>query len=52
MFVPNYNLKRYCLLLNKGWALDGLGNYKDAIIFLDRALAIDPNNKYALNNKV
>jgi len=34
-----------------GWALVGLGNYKQAIIYLDKALAIYPNDKYALNNK-
>lgn len=31
-----------------GWALDGLGNYTGAITYLNRALAIHPNNRDAL----
>ncbi|MGC1932937.1 MAG: tetratricopeptide repeat protein [Candidatus Nitrosopolaris sp.] len=38
-------------LNNKGWTLIRLGNYKDAIPYLDKALAIDPNCRLALNNK-
>ncbi|MGB6593241.1 MAG: tetratricopeptide repeat protein [Candidatus Nitrosopolaris sp.] len=36
---------------NKGAALVDLGNYTQAITYFDKALAIDPNDKYALNLK-
>jgi tetratricopeptide (TPR) repeat protein len=38
-------------LSNKGWALNGLGNYTEAIKYLDNASALDPNNKHTWNNK-
>ncbi|MFZ0893906.1 MAG: tetratricopeptide repeat protein, partial [Candidatus Nitrosopolaris sp.] len=38
-------------LTDKGNALNGLGNYKQAIQYYDKALAIDPNNKDALDGK-
>jgi tetratricopeptide (TPR) repeat protein len=34
-----------------GRVLGNLGNYTGAITYLDRALSIDPNYKFALNNK-
>ena len=34
-----------------GLALNRLGNYREAIIYLDRALTIDPKDIAALNNK-
>jgi tetratricopeptide (TPR) repeat protein len=36
---------------NKGWALNELGRYQEAIPYFDRALAIDPDYVHALNNK-
>ena len=33
------------------FALDSLGNYTKAILYLDKVLAIDPNDKFALYNK-
>jgi tetratricopeptide (TPR) repeat protein/uncharacterized protein YjbI with pentapeptide repeats len=38
-------------LANKGGALDNLGDHTQAIQYYDKALAIDPNDKYALVNK-
>ena len=38
------------VLYDKGDALYSLGNYTQAIPYLDKALAIDPNDKYALND--
>ena len=38
-------------LSNKGATLNSLGNYTQAIPYLDRALAIDPKYDYALYNK-
>jgi len=38
-------------LNNKGAALDSQGNYAEAISYYDKALAIDPNDKNALNWK-
>jgi len=35
----------------KGESLNGLGNYSQAIPYLDKALAIDPNYTVALNDK-
>jgi uncharacterized protein len=37
-------------LILPGFALDSLGNYKDALKYLDKALAIDTNDEFALNN--
>ena len=45
------NLGKYQEAIEKGFALDSLGNYKEAITYFDKALAIDPGNKYTLNNK-
>ncbi|MFZ0514961.1 MAG: tetratricopeptide repeat protein [Candidatus Nitrosopolaris sp.] len=36
---------------NKGLDLGRLGNYTGAIIYLDKALAIDPHDVRTLNNK-
>ena len=38
-------------LINKGLALDNLGNHIQAIQYYDKALAIDPNDVDALYNK-
>jgi tetratricopeptide (TPR) repeat protein len=38
-------------LNNKGLALDNLGNYTEAILYYDKALAIQSNDTYALDNK-
>ena len=38
-------------LINKGLALDNLGNYTQAIQYYDKVLAIDPKYVAALNNK-
>jgi Tetratricopeptide repeat/PKD domain len=38
-------------LNSKGIALENQGKYAEAITYYDRALAIDPNNKFALSNK-
>jgi tetratricopeptide (TPR) repeat protein len=38
-------------LFDKGLALDGLGQYEEAISYYDKVLAIDPNNIFALGNK-
>jgi tetratricopeptide (TPR) repeat protein len=38
-------------LLNKGFSLGELHNYKEAIDCYDKVLDIDPNNVVALNNK-
>ena len=38
-------------LINKGVALHERGQYEEASTYYDRALAIDPNDVYALNNK-
>ena len=35
----------------KGFVLDGLGRYDEAIKIYDKALGIDPNNPITLNNK-
>jgi tetratricopeptide (TPR) repeat protein len=36
----------------ESWALISLGNYTGAIHYLDKALAIDPNDKLALSHKL
>ena len=38
-------------LVKNGDALNNLGNYTEAIQYYEKALAIDPNNKIALNGK-
>jgi Flp pilus assembly protein TadD len=38
-------------LINKALALDNLGNYTQAIQYLNKALAIDPKDVDVLNNK-
>jgi tetratricopeptide (TPR) repeat protein len=38
-------------LLNTSYSLGTIGNPVVANSYLDKALAIDPNNKFALNNK-
>ena len=38
-------------LAYKAWALGGLGKYKEAITYLDKALATHANDKVALTNK-
>ncbi|MGB8034605.1 MAG: tetratricopeptide repeat protein [Nitrososphaeraceae archaeon] len=38
-------------LVDKGLALDDLGNYTGAIAYYDKALAIDPKNVFALTFK-
>ena len=38
-------------LVDKGNALFVQGNYRQTIQYYDKALAMDPNNKYVLNNK-
>jgi tetratricopeptide (TPR) repeat protein len=38
-------------VLDKGLALENLRNYTGAIVYFDKALAIDPNDTYALDNK-
>jgi tetratricopeptide (TPR) repeat protein len=38
-------------LNNNGSFLAKLGKYKESIVFFDKALAINPNYVYALNNK-
>jgi tetratricopeptide (TPR) repeat protein len=38
-------------LIDKGNSFYNLGNYQEAITYYDKALAIDPNNVYALNAK-
>jgi tetratricopeptide (TPR) repeat protein len=44
---PNYEDALY----DKGDALNYLGNYSQALPYLDRALALDPSDKYSLNDK-
>ena len=39
------------MLNNKGLSLAKLGMYNQSIVFFDKALAINPNYVYALNNK-
>ena len=39
----------FCLLVHPGESLDNLGNYSQAIPYLDKALAIDPNYKEAVS---
>ena len=39
------------VLIEKGVALDNLGNYTGAIQYYDKALAIDPKDVNALDNK-
>ena len=38
-------------MYNKGFAINGLGIYQEAIEWLDKALRIDPNYEYAWNSK-
>ena len=38
-------------LNDRGYALNGLGRYKEAITYLDKALAIDPKYKWPFYNK-
>jgi tetratricopeptide (TPR) repeat protein len=38
-------------LTNKALALGRLGNFTGAILYYDKALAIQPNDTYALDNK-
>jgi tetratricopeptide (TPR) repeat protein len=38
-------------LNNKGLSLAKLGKYNESIVFFDKALAINPNYVYAMNNK-
>ena len=38
-------------LNNKGVVLANLGNYYEAIKYIDKALAMDPNDATALDNK-
>jgi tetratricopeptide (TPR) repeat protein len=38
-------------LTGKGQSLDNLGNYTQAMSYIDKALAIDPNDKFALSGK-
>ena len=51
--VHPYALNKYgfALFLRMGSALNNLGNYTQAIPYLDKALAIDPNDKLALEEK-
>ena len=37
--------------ITKAETLAGLGNYTGAIVYYDKALAIDPRDKFALTNK-
>ncbi|MGC1928823.1 MAG: tetratricopeptide repeat protein [Candidatus Nitrosopolaris sp.] len=37
--------------LDKGLALENLRNYTGAVKYYDKALAINPNHTYALDNK-
>jgi tetratricopeptide (TPR) repeat protein len=45
------NPKYLLSLIEKGDFLDSIGNYRLAISYYDKALAIDPNNAEALNGK-
>jgi tetratricopeptide (TPR) repeat protein len=38
-------------LSGKGWALNDLGRYEEAISYYDKVLAIDTNNVYTLLHK-
>jgi tetratricopeptide (TPR) repeat protein len=38
-------------LSGKGWALNDLGRYEEAISYSDKVLAIDPDDVDALNSK-
>ena len=38
----------FLLLYNKGVVLDNLGNHTGAIVYYDKALAIDPHDVSAL----
>jgi tetratricopeptide (TPR) repeat protein len=38
-------------LYNKGFGLQRLERYEEAIGYWDKVLAIDPNNKLAIDNK-
>ena len=51
--TTNATLNQVTMLNNKGNALlsVGLGNYTQAIMYFDKALAIDPKNVAALTNK-
>ena len=44
---PNYKEALY----GKGYALNGQGNYAAVTSYYDKALAVDPNLKYALDGK-
>ena len=43
---PNISTAYYL----KGWALDALGEYDNAIVYYKKALEFDPTDTYALNN--
>ena len=56
--VPSENYTKLAIdthyvnaLTNKAVALDRLGNYTGAILYIDKALAIQPNDTYALTGK-
>ena len=38
-------------MTNKGIELNKIGNYNESIVYFDKALAIDPKNVLALNEK-
>ena len=45
------NKNVFAIFLHIGSALDRLGNYTQAISYLDKALTLDPNDKFALEEK-
>jgi tetratricopeptide (TPR) repeat protein len=49
--TTNTTLNQIILLNNKGTSLYNLGRFNESIVYFDKALAIDPNNVAALDNK-
>src|SRR5660398_150697 len=49
--LPLLDKIKVCESLNKGFALNRLGKYQEAITAFDKALEIDPQDRTAWNNK-
>lgn len=49
--IPTMDYKEVEILINKGGSLNSLGRFEEAIAYLDRALAIDPQDGKAWSNK-
>ena len=51
IYKTNSSSSDVSALVDKAYALYSQGNYTQAIQYYDKALAIDPNDKHALNGK-